>query len=420
MQKNGTDQAGTMRRPRAGAIVASALALFAAPTAALAVGDAPPQSDPQQVLVMLRIPPEHARTGSDYSGGYGDQLGRAARRRIAQGLAKAHGLALVDDWPMPLLNLDCYVMAVPPGQSPDVVAGSLAREPVVAEAEASRTFHAEGALAPAADPLFMVQPAAREWRLASLHRIATGRGVRVAVVDSMIDARHPDLEGQVSLAQNFVAGPVPGPEFHGTAVAGVIAARGGNGVGIDGVAPGASLLALRACWQQPGRMATACDTFSLAKALQFAIGHRAQVINLSLSGPADPLLGRLIDVARTDRIQVVAAYDRNARYGGFPADHPGVVAVIDETLAAAPPGVYSAPGRDVPTTAPGGKWSIVNGSSFAAAHVSGLVALMRERRPQNSADRLAAGPGGAIDACASLAAGISCSTPPPSRDRAAR
>jgi hypothetical protein len=375
---------------------------------------APPSADvatiqPQQVLVLLRMPPEHAGPGGDYGGSYGDQGGRSARRRIASGLARANGLALVDDWPMPLLGVDCFIMNVPAGRSPEAVAIRLSRDHRVASAQASHTFRAQGANAATGDPLFPTQPAAREWRLADLHEIATGRDVRIAVIDSMVDLTHPDLVGQVMLSQNFVVGRPAVAETHGTGVAGIIAARADNGLGIVGVAPRARLMALRACWQLPadrsGAAGTVCDSLSLAKALSFAIEHKAQVINLSLSGPPDPLLGLLIDTAVSRGVTVVAAYDRGAAGGGFPASHPGVIAVIDESLARPPPGVYSAPGRDVPTTQPGGRWFLVNGSSFAAAHVSGLVALVRERRPNETrglalvANRAG---GGEIDACASL------------------
>src|SRR5205085_1842712 len=133
-------------------------------------------------------------------------------------------------------------------------------------------------------------------------------------------------------------------------VAGVIAARADNGVGIVGVAPGARLMALRACWQTaPDAQLTVCDTLSLARALVFAIDHRAQVLNLSLSGPPTPLLGKLIDVAMERGGVVVGAYDEALPAGGFPASHPGVIAVSD---GPAPAGVYLAPGRDVPTTEP--------------------------------------------------------------------
>jgi hypothetical protein len=82
-----------------------------------------------------------------------------------------------------------------------------------------------------------------------------------------------------------------------------------------------------------------------------------------------------------------------------------VVAVSDGSTAT-PPGVYVAPGRDVPTTQPGGRWFLVNGSSYSAAQVSGLLALMREhgRAPQNGLTLITLHPGGGgIDACATLA-----------------
>jgi subtilisin family serine protease len=103
-------------------------------------------------------------------------------------------------------------------------------------------------------------------------------------------------------------------------------------------------------------------------------------------------------------VVVVAAFDPDLPHGGFPASHPGVIAVADETWGAPPTGVYSAPGSGVPTTIPGGHWALVNGSSFAAAHVSGLFALMRERQRTSATPvRLAAAPsGGVIDACATL------------------
>lgn len=357
-----------------------------------------------QVLVLLRMPPGHAHAGVVAAGGYGDDAGRSARRRAAQRLADAYGLRLVDGWAMPLLGVDCYIMAVPEGRSPADLAQKLAHERGVQDAQPSQLFHAQGGGASSADPLFLSQPAAHEWRLDALHELATGRGVRIAVIDSMLDQSHPDLIGQVELVRNFVAGRSAAPEAHGTGVAGVIAARARNGVGIVGVAPGARLLGLRACWQTAARAVggdTVCDSLSLAQALHFAIDEKAQVINLSLSGPPDPLLARLIDVAIARGVKVVAAYDRKVPGGGFPANHVGVVAVADEALASLPRGVYTAPGHDVPTTQPGGRWFLVDGSSYAAAHVSGLIALVAERHPRPVA-LVASRADGEIDACASL------------------
>jgi subtilisin family serine protease len=372
-------------------------------------GARPPADPSRQILVMLRLPPSHLRPGSDYAGGYDDAMGGSARRRVAEGLARAHGLTLAESWPMSLVGVDCFVLDIPPGASPEALAASLSREPQVAWSQPMNLYRTQAAAAPN-DPLYRAQPAAREWRLAELHRFATGAGVRVAVVDSAVEAGHPDLAGQIAVSRNFVAGRTVVSEQHGTNVAGIIAAKADNGLGMAGVAPGARLLALRACWQMGGPAgqsgATVCDSLSLAKAISFAITHDAQVINLSLSGRTDRLLGALIDVAGQRRISVVAAYDRGLPGGGFPASHAGVVAVADETAGAPPPEVYAAPGRDVPTTQPGGRWGLVSGASFAAAHVSGLLALMRQRRAGGGVALVAFRPGGAVDACASLARAV--------------
>ena len=373
----------------------------------------------RQVLVLLRLPPDHFRPGGNYADSYGDGAGAAARRRVAQRIAAAHGLTLVTNWPIPLAGVDCFVMTVPAGQSPEQVALALAHDPEVAGAEPMHVYRAQASTAPSAaresrrevapaaathnDPLYRAQPAAEEWRLAELHAYATGRNVKVAVIDSMVDAAQPDLAGQIQVIQDFVLDHPHGAEQHGTGVAGIIAAVADNHIGIAGVAPHARLMALRACWQE-GADGAVCDTLSLAKALYFAIGHDAQVINLSLSGPPDPLLGRLIDMALARGAVVVGALDPKAADGGFPASHAGVVAVSDDP-ATTIPGAVVAPGREAPTTQPGGRFAFVSGNSYAAAHVSGLFALMRER------GRAAAGPvalvtlkpgGGAVDTCASV------------------
>jgi subtilisin family serine protease len=358
----------------------------------------------QQVLVLLNLPAAHFRADGNYASGYADASGRAARRRIAASLARSHGLALATEWPMPVVGLDCYVMIVPDARRADEVAEELGRDTRVDWAQAMNVFR------PLAhdDPLFTLQPAASTWHLAELHSAATGRDVRIAVIDSGVQLDHPDLAGQVEVSVNLVNDRPWVGEVHGTAVAGVIAARADNHVGIAGVAPQARVLALRACWQQPPAE-TSCTTLSLALALSAAIERGAQIVNLSLGGPSDRLLRRLIEAARARRIVVVAAVDRTAERGGFPAALEGVVAAIDEPSPSAPSGTLVAPGRDVPTTMPPSRWGTVSGASYAAAHVSGLLALMLELQAHAGrggtpvAAELVVRADGQVDACASLA-----------------
>lgn len=382
--------------------------------AALAVGRpacAQERSAPgadRQILVMLKMAPPHYRPGAAYGGSYGDGAAMAARRRLAAGIARRNRLQLVDGWPMPLIGVDCYVMRVPDGMAMDSAIAHVSKESGVAWSQPLQTYQARGSPVGAVpnDPLFRAQPAAMAWRLADLHRIATGRNVSIAIIDSKVDVGHPDLAGQFTANLDFVANSgldrrTASGEAHGTGVAGIVGAKAGNGIGIAGIAPDARMMALRACWQTAAGP-TLCNSLSLARALQFAIEHKAEVINLSLAGPADPLLARLIDLAVARNLSVVAAFDPSLPQGGFPASMPGVVAVADESLRSLPARVYIAPGRDVPTTQPGGKWYLVNGSSYAVAHVTGLIALMRQTGGHATHIILDRMSGGEIDACATL------------------
>ncbi|WP_313540146.1 S8 family serine peptidase [Sphingomonas sp.] len=380
------------------------LALLAAmPFQAHAAGE-----DAPRILMMLRLAPAHFRAGSGYGGGYGEDQSAAARRRIASAVAKRNGLRLAGNWPMPIIGVDCFILTVPKGRAAAEAAAQVARDSAVEWSEPIETFEAQGDPTPN-DPLYRAQPVARAWHLAMLHRTATGRGARIAVIDSQVDARHPDLAGQVAIERNFVDGAGVAAERHGTGIAGVIAARPDNGVGIVGIAPGAKLLALRACAEQGAGAATLCDSLSLARALSFAVEQHADVINLSLAGPPSRLLETLLRIGVARGATVVAAYDPKLPGGGFPASMPGVVAVA-ETAVGQAGGPYAAPGRDIPTTQPGGRWYLASGSSYAAAEVSGLIVLIREAHaPSRRPALVSARPGGGeIDACASVVGKAKC------------
>ena len=326
------------------AFAAACLLAMCAAVPACAVQQAPvapaESAAARQVLVMLRLPPQLFHPDTAYAGRYPNDSGREARRRIGQELARTHGLKLVDAWPMPVIGIDCYVMEQPGNAPLEQVLKALSGDPRVEWAQPMNTYHGLGG----GDPLYSVQPAAKYWKLAELHKSSTGRGVRVAVIDSGVDANHPDLAGQVELLENFVGSPPAAAESHGTAVAGIIAAHAGNGLGIAGVAPGARLQALRACWPDRAGV-TRCNTFTLAKALNFAILNRAKIINLSLSGPADRLLKTLLDTAGRRGMVVVGAADPLRADGGFPASYPGVIAVAVADNAQAPASALRAPLR---------------------------------------------------------------------------
>jgi len=359
-----------------------------------------------EILVMLRLPPRHYRPGASYGGTYADAAGEAARRRIAESVAREQGLTVQSGWPMPVIGIDCYVLRAPPGANIDDVVQQVSKDRRIEWAQPMNRFRALAGTPAAKESLYPLQPSAKLWQLDELHKVSTGRNVRVAVIDSGVDASHPDLAGRIAVERNFVDARAQVAESHGTAVAGIIGARG---AGVVGIAPQAELLALRACWEESAS-STLCSSFTLAQALQAAIVADAQVINMSLSGPDDRLLAQLIDVALEHGATVVGAVDAQAADGGFPASHRGVLAVSDRT--GAPDSALPAPGVDVPAPAPGGRWNFVSGASFATAHVAGLLALVREvtrepamrqsatwvRFPLSSPD----GAAGYVDACATL------------------
>lgn len=340
----------------------------------------------RQVLVLLHLPPPHFRPDASYTGSYDRGAGRDARRQIAERVATRYGLKIIDGWPVTALGVDCFVMEAPGNVALAQIVEKLSLDPVVESAQAMQLFR----VLAYNDPLYPLQPSAKRWHLDELHKITTGTRVRVAEIDTGVDVDHPDLTGRVAVARNFVDGRRDVAEWHGTAIAGIIVARANDGVGIAGIAPEAKFLALRACWQTAasGDAVAFCSSFTLAKALQFALDENVQVINMSLGGPRDRLLERLIDIALSRGITIVVAADPKLGNGGFPASHRGVIAVAGDDGHDVAGDILLAPGRDIPTTMAGQKWGFVTGSSFAAAHVTGLVALLRELAPDLRPDQL--------------------------------
>src|SRR3569623_3680462 len=107
---------------------------------------------------------------------------------------------------MPILGIDCGVMIVPEGRSVESVAEHMSHLASVDWSQPMHEFETQNANQAHNDRLFAAQPAAQEWKLADLHRMATGKGVKVAVIDSEVDAAHPDLRGRMIDNRDFVGG----------------------------------------------------------------------------------------------------------------------------------------------------------------------------------------------------------------------
>lgn len=305
---------------------------------------------------------------------------------LTETLGSQYGLQKIGAFPLKSLGILCLVFTVPDTIDLEKTLQKLRKDFRVEHAQLNRRF--ETLATTRGDRYAGLQHGAQAIRAAQVHRISTGRGVRVAVIDTGIDVSHPDLVGAILRTENFVENGETSfnNDAHGTAVAGVIAARADNGVGIFGVAPEASILGYKSCWYQDAKTARArCSSWTLIKALDQAILDRAQIINLSLAGPDDMLLERLIRRAVAANIVVVAAVHYGAdRKPGFPANLDNVVAVDADPNPTQPSlsrthaqrHILTAPGRDIFTTLPNNHYDFISGSSLATAHVTGVAALL--------------------------------------------
>ncbi len=357
------------------------------PTAA----DGDPAQDPRLLVVLPPAPPRYLD-------------------RVTRELAGAHSLNVVAAWQMESLGQRCVVFTSRTRRPLHSVVRSIAGDPRIDTVEPIHHYETQGGSAPSPasrspkEPYRHLQHAADTLALDAAHTLATGQAVKVAVIDTGADLQHPELHGRVSLARDFVRRPDGfTADRHGTAVAGLIAAAADNGFGIVGVAPRVDLMLLKACWSLAGNPAKAsCDSYTLALALDFAIVNDSQVINMSLGGPGDSILEKLLDAAHAKGIAVVAAAGREPAQPMFPASLDTVLAVAaaplgPEGLAAeptrAPPSETSwlaAPGEEILATTPGGAFDFFSGSSMAAAQVSGVVALLLENRRDLSPEQLEA------------------------------
>jgi subtilisin family serine protease len=357
---------------------------------------------------------------------------------MREALARDHGLQPVGAFPLSSIGVQCAVFQIPEDRSIDDVIARLRADPLVESVQANQVF--EGLGTAHDDPYASMQYGARVIHADLAHRFVTGKGVRVAVIDTGADSTHPDLHDRIVKTATFVQGGERTftEDSHGTAVAGVIAADADNHIGIFGVAPEAQIIVAKACWHRSAAAIEAvCSSWTLAKAVDFAIGGDARVLNLSLGGPPDPLLARLIDKAIERGMTVIAAVmEHGPGSPGFPAALEPVIAVVASDprgVAHVPagfshPGLLAAPGVDVLTTAPHSAYDFRSGSSLAAAHVSGVAALILQWDPRltgadvhrllvATAQRLPEGSGapptaiGLVDACAAVAKliGTSCS-----------
>lgn len=347
----------------------------------------------QYVVITVRNPraaPLSRAAGTP--GGYeapGPYTAGSMALRTAGALAAAYHMREISSWPIALLGVHCLVYALPAGTTSAPLIKRLARDARVESAQPLQSF--ETLTKPYNDPYSALQHNLAHMAVAEAHASSRGANVRVAVIDSGVDVDHPDFPRHL-MTRNFVDNDARAfsEDGHGTAVAGVIAAIPDNGVGIVGIAPDVRLLLLKACWRASATGVQAdCNSFTLAQALAAAVEAHVDIINLSLAGPKDALLTRLVERAIAAGIIVVGAVPVDGLRDSFPTDIGGVIAVDAIENGHTTAGVLRAPGNDILSLAPDGHYDFYSGSSLATAEISGLVALLRARRSNLSAGEAA-------------------------------
>lgn len=304
-------------------------------------------------------------------------------------VARDFGLELLQQTTVALTGDVLLRFRIPDSRDIQTVAAALAADARLEGPQPNFVYRPQQSSGPQRPPSDL-QYALDKVDLADAHALAHGAGVLVAVIDSGVDANHPDLAGVVEAEVDVSgAGQQAGApaDPHGTAIAGIIAARGL----VRGIAPAARILSLRAFRPgQSGAPATS-TTAVLVVAMDRAMGQGAAILNLSFAGPSDPLLHRLVKAVGAKGGLIVAAAGNKGPDAPpvYPAGYAEVIAVTatdaaDRIYGKANRGAYiavAAPGVDVLAPGVAKSHQLQSGTSFAAALVSGILALMRERAP---------------------------------------
>ena len=301
----------------------------------------------------------------------------------ADELARRHGLERIASQNFPLIGGTIGLFRIVDRRPVDTVRRELAADGSVRSVQLNFIHFLQQAKKPAAEG-DAAQYAVAQLRLPQAHALVRGMNVTIAVIDSGVDAKHPELAN--SVADSFDAlGSSEGPHIHGTGIAGAIAAH----ARLMGSAPEARLLAIRAFGK--GSKGPESTSYVILRGLNYAVEHGAQIINMSFAGPKDPLIERGIAATAARGILMVAAAGNAGAKSPplYPAAYPNVIAVSgtdaqEKLFPASNRGNHialAAPGADIFLPAPDEKYQITSGTSFSAAYVSGVAALMLERNP---------------------------------------
>jgi subtilisin family serine protease len=298
-------------------------------------------------------------------------------------IARRNGLAPLSVQTLELIGSTLFRQRIADRRRVEDVVRALEQDVRIASAQPNYVFRLAGDQASAS--MSALQYSVPKMQLPEAHRLATGHGVKVAVIDSGIDRAHPELEGSIVDAFDAID-KVERPDQHGTAVASIIASKRD----LLGVAPGATLLAIRAFTNGAGRIGEGDTTFHIVRSIEWAHQRGARVVNMSFTGPRDRHLSEVLRAGvEKGMVFVGAAGDQGPNPAAADDSIIAVTAIDhnDKLYPAANRGPHiclAAPGVELIIAAPSNARKYMSGSSLAAAHVSGAVALLLQSRPDLS------------------------------------
>jgi Subtilase family len=302
-------------------------------------------------------------------------------------LMQRHGLTQLEMINLQFSGMSIRRMRINGRRTVPAVVQALAAEGFTVQPNLIATLQQQAHAAPALPAAIIEQYALERMRMPEAHSLATGNSVLIAVIDAGADTRHPELEGMILDTYDAI-GTGDRVHPHGTSIVGAIVSR----IRLRGTAPGAHILVARAFGTNRNSMDG--KTTDIIKAIEWAMQRNARVINMSFAGSRDPAIERHLAWARQRGIILVAAAGNAGPTSPplFPAANPAVIAVTatDENdqifrganrgnhIAIAAPGV----GLFLPTV--GSDYRMTSGTSFSAAEITGVIALMLERNPRLS------------------------------------
>jgi len=304
--------------------------------------------------------------------------------KTTNAIARGERLRLLGTQPISLTGMTMYRYHIEDRRSVVETVSALENNPQIISVQPNYRYTLEGehhgvlAEAQYVIPKMSLNPA---------HAISNGEKSRVALIDSQIDRKHIEISN--SVVESFEAeGAVGAPALHGTAVAGIIAAH----AELTGVAPQARILAYQAFSGHDKTAAMQGTTYDILGGIEWSVRHSAHIINMSFAGPPDPALSREIASGAHRGLIFIAAVGNEGKTGKplYPAADENVIAVtatdkddvVFKDANPCPTSCVAAPGVDILVAQPNGAYGFLSGTSIAAAHVSGVVALLLDVKPK--------------------------------------